>query len=497
MNKNSTFLFHDPDNFQRLRSVFETAGYTNAGVLERLGVRDFPSIRENDLQLLLRRTSRDTPLDTLIRLFLIETPCDIEAVKRALQPMKIETLAETGIIRIDGSLVTATIKLLPYDNLLVAFDQSRMLQTDLRQNYVMGIGSSTLTLANVIIRRHSRLTLDLGTGCGVHAFMAAQHSDYVIATDINPRAVQIASFNASLNGLTNIVCLEGDLFDPVKERKFDLVITNPPFVISPETRYIYRDGGMEADQVCRKIVREVPQYLNEGGYCQILCNWIEPHGQEWHKRLQSWVEGAGCDVWVMRSETRDAETYASTWIRHTEKDDNEDQFAQRFEKWMTYYEQQGINSVGAGLITIRRRSGSHLNWYRADDAPEKMLGPCGDYIVLGFELRDFLETAQDNTVLLNTRFHVSPDVRLERQSAPSAEGWADETIRLRLKRGLAYEGNIDSSMANVIVRCDGNRPLKDLLKEMAGSLGADISNITSAFCDLVRKLVERGFLLPP
>jgi hypothetical protein len=260
-------------------------------------------------------------------------------------------------------------------------------------------------------------------------------------------------------------------------------------------KYIYRDGGMEADQICQRIVRQVPDFLNEGGYCQILCNWAENKGQDWRERLHSWFEGTGCDVWVIRSETRDAATYASTWIQHTEKAEPE-QFTQRFEKWMTYYDQHDINSVSAGLITMRRSS-SHKNWYRAEDAPEKMLGPCGDYVVRGFCLRDFLENIQDDSMLLDTRFKISTDVRLERQAKPSDKGWLDETVQLRLIRGLTYSGNIDPYMANLVVKCNGRRRIKDLLTEMADYLGADRSKITPTFCSVVRGLIERGFLLPP
>lgn len=487
--------FHDPDDFRRLHDVFQAAGYTGKGVLEKLGVRDFPSIRGSDVSILLKRTDRGEPLDTLIRLFLMEVPCGIEAVQRAFHPVRPETLAEAGIINMDETQASAAVKILPYDGLLIAFDQTRMLQTQLRQNYVMGIGSSTMTLANLTIRRPSRLTLDLGAGCGIHAFLAARHSDRVMAADINPRAVRFAGFNARLNGLSNVACLEGDLFEPLKGLKFDLVVTNPPFVISPENRYIYRDGGMEADQICRKIAREAPQHLNEGGYCQILCNWIEPHGQEWYERMGEWFEGTGCDVRIMRSETRDAAAYASTWIRHTEKDDDAGQFAGRFEKWTAYYEQHGIKSIGAGLITIRR-SDAHVNWLRADDAPEKMLGPCGEYIMRGFELRDFLETARNDSILLDTCFQVSPDARLERQCVPDADGWKDEALRLHLVRGFAYSGNMDPFMANVIAGCNGQRSLGNLLNEMACSLGTHAANIAPDFCNIIRSLIERGFLGP-
>lgn len=486
--------FQHPDDFKRLRDVFEAARYNDAAIIEVLGVKDIPSLRGEDVPLLLRRTNQGTPLDTLIRLFLIEVPCDRKEAQRAFQPMTLEKLADAGLIHADDTRVKAVVKLLPFHGLLIAFDSTRMLQTEFKKDYVMGIGRSTLTLANLTVRRQAGMALDLGTGCGIQAFLAARHSSRVLAVDKNPRAVHMASFNARLNGLSHVACLEGDLFGPVQGRMFDLIVTNPPFVISPEMKYIYRDSGMEADQVCQKIISQVPRFLNDGGYCHILCNWTEHAGQDWRERLRGWFQGTGCDVWVMRSETRDAATYAATWIRHTEKEAPED-FDRHFEKWMAYYDQQGITAMGAGLITMHR-SAKGRYWYRADDAPEKMLGPCGDSMVRGFELQDFLETVQDDSLLLNTRFRVSPDVCLERLAKPSAAGWVDETIRLHISRGLAYSGNIDSYMANVIVKCDGQRQLKDLLAEIANAPGVDLEKIRPIFCQMIRGLVERGFLLP-
>jgi hypothetical protein len=492
--ENSPFSFRDPEDVRRFRSMFEAAGYTDSGVLKALGVEDIPSLRGSDVPLLLHRTNRGTSLDALIRLFLIDVPTDLEAVRKAVRPLQPETLVQAGLIEIEGTVATATVKVLPFRNLLVAFDSPRRLQRPLQQDYVMGIGTSSLTLANLTVRRHAASTLDLGTGCGIQGLLAAPHSDRVLAVDRNVRAVKLAAFNAALNGLSNIDCHEGDFFEPAQGKTFDLVVTNPPFVISPERRYIYRDSGMEGDRVCRKIVREVPQFLNEGGYCQILCNWVHLAGQDWRERLAGWFEGSGCDVWVMRSETRDAATYASTWIQHTEKGEPE-RFHERFGTWMAYYEELGIEAVSAGVITMRRSSG-HPNWYRAEDAPEKMLGPCGDSIIRGFELRDFLEGLNDDSALLDARLKVSPDVRLERHSEPSPDGWLDASTHLRFARGLAYSGAIDPYVANLVVRCDGRRPLRDLLAEMAAALGRRPVEVAPAFCTVVRGLIERGFLLP-
>jgi hypothetical protein len=397
----------------------ETGGYTNEGVLEILNVKDFPSIKERDTPFLLRCTNRGTPLETLIRLFLMEVPVDGESLRKAILPMKLETCLEAGLVQTVDGVVKTKVKLLPFQNLLVAFDLDRRLSSPSGYDYVMGIGRSSLTLANLTVRKPSQMTFDLGTGCGIQALLASPHSDRVLAVDRNPRAVEYATFNAKLNGMSCIECLEGDLFEPVMGQRFNLIVSNPPFVISPEMRYIYRDSGMEGDEICQKIVREAPHSLCEGGFCQILCNWIEYSGQDWRERLSKWFEGTGCDVWVMRNESQLPATYASVWIRHTERYEVE-RYPERFEKWMAYYEKQGIKSVALGVITMRR-SRAHKNWFRADESPEKMLGPCGDSVFQAFELRDFLESINDEG-LLQTHLSFSSDVRLEQQSAPSLEG---------------------------------------------------------------------------
>lgn len=491
----SRFAFQDPDDCDRLRDLLNRVGYMDSRVLDTIGINDLSTIHDNSHPLLLERTSGGSPLHTIIRLFLMEMAVKSNIVEKAIEPMTVAAWQEAGLVHCRDNKVIAAVKLLPFQNLVLAFDFTSIMQTPLRENYVMGIGSSTITLSNLTIRRQSRRTLDLGTGCGVHAFLATPHSDQCVAVDLNPRAVQLAQFNAKLNKIPNIECLHGDFFTPVKDQKFDLIISNPPFVISPETRFIYRDGGMEADAVTRKIVQEAPRFLHEGGFCQILCNWAELEGQDWQKKLENWFEGSGCDAWVMRSESLTAATYASTWIKHTELFDQKTAFAERFRKWMAYYEKLGIESVGAGLITMRKREGQ-ANWFRADQSPEKMNGPCGESIAQGFELRDFLETVQNDDDLLNSNLRHSPDIRLEQQYEPADHGWKATTSVISLAQGFAYTGNSDPFIANLLISCDGHTPLKERIPGLADSLGVDAAQLTPTLCPLIRKLIEQGFILP-
>ncbi len=485
-------MFASSIDHASLRAVFTSAGFDDAAILERLGIRDFPSLKGTDLPVLMKKTGSGSALDTLIRLFLIDVPCAENAVRNAFGELDIELLNNTGILSwTDDGMIEAGVKILPHRGLFIAFDRPSFLLTGKKHEYVMGIGSSTLTLANITIRRHCRAALDLGCGCGYHALLAASHSERVFTSDINPRALDFTRFNAALNGFNNIMCVEGNLFEPFSGQEFDLIITNPPFVISPEKRYIYRDGGLSGDELCRRIVKLAGNHLAEGGFLQMLCNWAEYEDKDWSETLSGWFEDSGCDTWAIRSETRSIGTYAATWIKHTEKADNLN-FSERFEEWIRYYNSLGITSIGAGIINMRKSS-KGKNWFRPDEAPEKMLGPCGKNIELGFKTFDYLFTADDET-LLKTKFKLTDNARLERVSAPTPEGWADESIKLTLAKGLVYSGGIDPVMSNMLIKCDGAKPLSELLTQVSSEVNVPVSNIEQGFCNMIREMVAKGFL---
>lgn len=476
-----------------IREAFHAAGYTRSGILERLQAGDFPSLKGSDIPILMHRTASGDALDTLIRLFLVEQPCERDAVSAAAAPLDPAVWAEAGLVTLHGDRVLPGVKVLPYGDSLFSFDLTDAYGREGETDFVMGIGASTLTLANLTIRKPSPLTLDLGTGCGLQALCAARHSEKVLATDINDRALAYARFNAALNGTEAVEFRRGDLFGPAEGLRFDLIVSNPPFVISPESLFTYCDGGMEGDALCRRIVREAPVYLAEGGFCQVLCNWAEYDGRDWREVLRGWVEQSPCDTWVMRSQSRDIVSYASTWIRQKSRDPRAIP-SERFEQWMRYYDHLGISSIGSGIITMRRRSDGRP-WYRADDAPEKMLGPCGEDILRGFALKDILESARDAD-LLNTRLILSPAARLERICMPADGGWQDASLTITLASGLPYTGTIDPATANFLVACNGGKTLREAMQEGFSGIDSLSDTVLGAFMGVVRSLMERGFLLP-
>jgi len=108
--------------------------------------------------------------------------------------------------------------------------------------------------------------LDIGCGSGAAAITIARtfpHGE-VVGTDLNPRALQLAEVNARLADAHNLTLCKSDLFAAV-EGDFDLIVSNPPFVLDPDARR-YRDGGGERGaELSRRIVEESLARLRPGG----------------------------------------------------------------------------------------------------------------------------------------------------------------------------------------------------------------------------------------
>ena len=486
--------FEGADDYAAARECFAATGYASAGITRRLGVDTVPTVGSANHPLFLWRTRNLDALDAFIRLFLMAIPVPAAAARGALGRVPLEAWLDAGLLmpRGGGAEVAATVRLVPYANLLFASDLNPRSADEVRTDYVMGVGAATITLANATIRRPSRSTLDLGSGCGTLSLLAAPHSGRVVALDRNGRAVEFARFNAHLNGVSNISHVEGNLFDPVQGREFDLIVTNPPFVISPESRYLFRDSGMRGDEICRTIIRQAPAHLAEGGFCQMLCNWAHIEGEDWKDHLAGWFEASGCDAWVVRSETQDAATYADVWLRQTEKHELE-KSPRIFDDWMGYYKRNGIEAVSAGLISLRKSSG-RPNWVRIEDAPSKMVGPIGEDIARGFGLRTFLETAGDEA-LLACRLRLDGQVRLEQHYEAAPDGWRVLESSVYRAAGFAHRGKADPYIAKLMSRCTGERTTRELVDDLARELGRTSAEVTPPVLGVMRQLMEQGFLV--
>ncbi len=473
-----------------VREAFDRAGYTEPAVLQRLGVAELPLFRQllPALPYHLWHTRAGRPLDVLVRLFLLRQTVPAEVATAAVAPVPLEDWANAGLLHVGPTEVRAAVEVTPYQGLLVAADWPGPPGAE----PVMGVAASSRALAQVTIRRPAAQALDLGTGCGVQALLAARHCGRVWAVDLNPRAVQAARFNAQLNGLAEPECLQGDLFEPVRGESFDLIVCNPPFVIGPGGGWLHTHGGRPVDRLCRDIVQGAAGLLREGGYCQLVCNWAHRAGQDWAERLAGWFDGTGCDAWVLRAHTEDAATYALNRIR--ERAGCPEEAAHRFDEWMAYYERERVEAVGFGVVTMRR-SEARPNWFEWGPLPA-LAGPCGEAIAQRFERSDFLRKYQDDRDLLACRLRPADNLRWELRHELSAGGWAAVESRLSVKDGLTVGGNADRDVVKFVAACSADQPLGDHLRKVAAAAGQEVSRLAPGFLKVVRRLVELGYLYP-
>ncbi|MDX6371241.1 MAG: hypothetical protein QOD98_229, partial [Nocardioidaceae bacterium] len=268
-----------PDVSARLRAALEDAEFTVDAVRELLGEVADAALLRNETTPALRRTSTDSgPLATLTRLFLLQTTVTAGAAEAAL-PDLVDRLVAEGVLDQSVGEVAARLDVRPYatedTTLWVVSDLTPGLDglpQQIGADHVLGISPASTSLAQLTVRAPVETSLDLGTGCGVQALHLAAHSGAVVATDVNQRALGIARFNAALNEVGDRVEVrEGSFFEPVRGERFDLIATNPPFVISPATgeRLVYRDSGLPGDQVVEDLVRGAPDHLTERGWCQV------------------------------------------------------------------------------------------------------------------------------------------------------------------------------------------------------------------------------------
>jgi hypothetical protein len=287
--------------------------------------------------------------------------------------------------------------------------------------------------------------------------------------------------NAALNEV-EVDVRDGSFFEPVAGERFDLVATNPPFVISPATgeRLVYRDSGLPGDRVVEDIVRQAPALLTEGGWCQVLGNWVIERGRSWDERLATWLD-ADCDALVVQREVVDPSEYVELWLKDAGLHGSDD-YVRRYDTWLSWFDEQGIEGVGFGWLNLRRTGrGRHqlLDWpYDVEQPIGPAIAEWGDAV--GAEVAE-----SDHLV-------ARPDLLQEAQGRPGAED--PSTIVLRQQRGLRRARQVDTVEAAFVGACDGELSVGQIVAALAQLLEQDVDDVRRDVLPLAGELVAEGFL---
>ncbi|HEV8248393.1 MAG TPA: methyltransferase [Gaiellaceae bacterium] len=465
-----------------LARLLRAAGYQPPAIQERLATGDELLARSPELPGYLRRLGDSDELALLLRLFLLGVPVRRTSVDELLGTPLRERLAGAGLLVEHGEDVYGASRLVPHDELLIASDHAGT--ADGHADHVPGVHRPSVALAHLTVRGEGERALDVGTGNGIQAVLLAAHAAHVVATDVNPRALAYAEFNAALNGVRNIETRQGSFFEPVAGEQFDLAVVNPPYVVSPENAYLFRDGGMHGDAVSEHVVRAAPGALAPGAFASVLIAWaLDPDAPA--ARPRGWLEGSGCDAFLLHTSTDDPVETAMLWNR--ELLDRPEAYADALDRWLDYYRRLGIEHLGYACVVLRKRADGHDGWVEAQHLPRAALRPAGAHVRRLFETRDRLADV-DDAELLDRRLRVVDDAVVAQETRFAEGGWRPEPLTLRLEAGLPFSAELDAPTARLIRELDGSRTLRDALAAVEDEAAQE------AGVAVARQMLEVGFL---
>lgn len=474
-----------------LREALRAAGFREEALSDVLQRR---SERGIDVAYVMRRTAEASSFHSLVRLFVLGLTLPLQAVRVALSPAALDWAMGSGLLEREEDALRAVACLRPWRGFFLLSDFLPPADEPLPPHFVMsGTSASSISLTRLTPRKRVRRVLDLGTGAGTHALLAAGHADRVVATDTNPRALNFAAMNARLNGIDNVSFRQGSLFEPVAGEQFDLVVSNPPFIISPESRDMFRTAGLEGDSVSEIILRDAPAHLLEGGSAVSLISWHHDDEADWAARPSAWVEGSGCDLWLLRATSEDPLNYAAHSLRQTERIGSP-AYAQLLDEWVEFYREREFVKLALGAAILRKRAATR-HWVHCEDLGAAVVETdAGEQLERVFAAEDFLVDASDDE-LLDSRVALHPAHILEQQLVAGENGWVSQSLVLKPAGGIEHRAGIDARVLVFLSHCDGSRTVRESIAAIASNDGISFSAAASLGLPLVRGLLRAGFLV--
>ncbi|MCH1883027.1 methyltransferase [Agrococcus sp. ARC_14] len=492
------------------------ASFTGGGVLASIGA-DADAALTRTVAQPARRAALDNPgpLSTLLRAFWLGDTVTEQEMADALPALGVAGAVALGVAERRGETVAPLVAIRPHAYRDARGEGSWWIASDLdelagvwplRPDHVLGVGGAARTLTALLPQRTLGSALDLGTGCGVLALHLRRTASRVVATDISERALWFTELNAALNGIDGIETRHGSLFEPVAGERFDLIASNPPFVITPRTagvpEYEYRDGGAAGDALMASVVGGLAEHLHPGGDARLLGNWETIGAEDGLDRVRGWLGGA-LAVWAIERESLDPVRYAALWLRDGGTLPRDADHDHLLDAWLDDFEDRRVTAIGMGWLALRAPDSAAgaravTDMARFERVPQAVqLEHAGAHLAAAFDDAAWLATL-DDAALADEHLMTAADVTEARHQLPGAAG--PNVIELRQGGALARTLSVDTALAALVGACDGELSIGALIGALigaiAGLLEVDEAILAADLLPRVRELVVTGFLRP-
>jgi methylase of polypeptide subunit release factors len=431
------------------------SGYDEAGVAERLGVEDVAALNWRAIPIYRAARLQERDRQALaIELFLLQGSLTAGEAGQLFDGGERELLERAGILEWDGR-ARARASLFPVGKRLIFADHAwpELPHPGYRTppgDSVMAVGLDSRRLARCTVRRRVGAALDLCTGSGVQAVLAAEHAGKVTAVDINPRAAEFARWNAAAAGLRNVEVRTGDLFEPVKGERFELITANPPFVASPLDSLGFRDGGSSGEEVQRRIVEGIPEHLAAGGMAQMVTELGEREGEGLAGRVRAWLNGAAMDIHVLRLSEHAAERYA---VGHA-KGEEYGEFLGSVGEWYENLRAQGYARMVSVVISLQWSDGRCGGPWEREDRSAPPVRAAGEEIAGIFAAERIARRGDLGEMLTGWRLRRAGPIALMEARVLGGGVRGKRTAAL-LGRALRVEHELSEGEAALLERVSG------------------------------------------
>jgi len=529
-----------PTEISALRTDLLEARYESEHLDEILGEVASAALRREDPVPARRRLAGSTdPAATLMDLFTLGTALPAERVGAALPSLGIEGARRLGLLApaadapgtdaptvtdgaaasgapalddgsptAGGPLVRALVDLAPYAaeddagsiRWWLASDLSELATgAPLSPEHVLGVGGASLTLARITPRSPVARVLDLGCGGGIQALHASRHAEHVVATDLSERALAFAAFNAALNEV-ELDLRRGSLLEPVAGESFDLVVSNPPFVITPRATdaehdaWTYRDGGRAGDTLLAELLASLPAHLAPGGSAVMLGNWEIAEAEDPFAHPRAWLEpalGDGVDAWVLQREREDPAEYAGTWARDGGITPRDARWAELVGAWLEDFASREVEGIGFGYLLLRRPAAARRGLLRVEEAAGSGSGALAAHLAASLSTLSDLAALDDESLAAKRPVRAA-DVMERRHLTPGQ--WDPLLIELVQGAGLARVVRTDQALAATVGALDGTLTLGQVIAAVCALTDADEDETRAHVLPAVRELAITGMV---
>ena len=458
----------------------------------------------------------------LTALFMLGEPVPAIALDAALPRTGAAGAAAVGLVGEpdETGCVRARVDLRPHEAVDDAGEVRWWVASDLGElvtgralapDHVLGVGGAGLTLAGLTPRTPVRTALDLGCGCGIQTLYLLRHAEHVVATDISERALAFTAFNAALAGVSvidgprpgadagsagRLELRLGSLLEPVAGRRFDLIASNPPFVLTPPAvreaglpLMEYRDAG---GPVLPALVAGLGEHLEPGGAAVMLGNWEHYGADSWRDAVSAWIPEE-LDAWVIEREVQDPVEYATMWLRDggLTPERHAETFDAALGAWIGDFEARGVEGIGFGYLIVHRPESPRGPWRLLEEVSTSGQGVLGPHVAEVLRIRELLSGLDDDAVAA-LRPVLAPDVTEERHFVPGAS--EPTVILLRQGGGLGRTVQASTAVAALAGVADGELSVGQIASAVASLTGVDADALRAELVEAVRRLATHGFL---